>query len=497
MTKSGKFVALAGVVVAVPLAMGLTLRERGQDSIALHQSSAVAQTHQSNDLRSESSEQRRRETSAPSFADATDSPLPAVPGLEPEPEVVFIGGASLVDVGGAKILDFRAFDNGCEPEELEILRDVPNLMRVYLPAVSGDEHVRMLSDLQSIEELWIGWGGTDDGLLVIDTLPRLHTLWSDSLVGLRGFAALGRAGELESLRFTSASADPADYAHLSKLERLRELTVELAPGAGSDDVLAELAKLKSVRTLKLVIDSRKVTDAGIQQLWKLPNVRSFTIKLGKECAKLTPRVFDGIAEMSELRELVVHPSSSSFRPLPPHLRDARTYAGIGEATQLEVLGLPWLDPPGLESLAGLTNLRKLAAGNPVVDENLDLSKIKSLSKLESIDFNGGASGSIPTSGIPHLVHFPKLRAIDLSYHEFYAPFRIDDDDVEKYLSQLFDLVMLQLRNQPVTDDGLLHLRNLHELRNLWLMNTQTTEAGRNRLRDALPEATRENLKIYK
>jgi beta-lactamase regulating signal transducer with metallopeptidase domain len=133
---------------------------------------------------------------------------------------------------------------------------------------------------------------------------------------------------------------------------------------------------------------------------------------------------------------------------------------------------------GAAHLATLPNLTRLSVSNAkLTDESLRLfSKIP---KLESIGLQGN---HFTDQGLEHLKDMTQLKSLYLGLGQN----EITDDGL-RHLAKLTNLEQLDLQRSKITDEGLKHLVGLKKLRALIVNGTGVTEPAVTELRKVLPE----------
>lgn len=107
---------------------------------------------------------------------------------------------------------------------------------------------------------------------------------------------------------------------------------------------------------------------------------------------------------------------------------------------------------------------------PVSDE--DLVHLSGLDTLESLNLSGT---DITGAGLVHIAKLTNLRKLGLN-GGYQKPSKVDDEGLShlRNLSQLEELV---LSDSQITDEGLAHLSGLTKLKSLYLFQTNITDAG--------------------
>jgi hypothetical protein len=113
--------------------------------------------------------------------------------------------------------------------------------------------------------------------------------------------------------------------------------------------------------------------------------------------------------------------------------------------------------------------------------HVDDSTLLFLTGLPNLEYLHIGNTTITPDGLPILEALPNLRVLWINTDG------IDDDRAIAHIAMLRSLERLEIDNaNNVTDVGLNHLMQAKELRWLVLIDTKVTEAGVERLKDALP-----------
>lgn len=239
-----------------------------------------------------------------------------------------------------------------------------------------------------------------------------------------GADAMRPAGDAELCDAISSLPDP------SKLRSIR-----LYNSLVSDDGLSCLQVLSNLERLEL--RSTLVTDAGLQR----------------------------IACCNQLRSLDLAGTTISDRGLPSLVPLQRLESlDLGDTSITEY---------GLRPLARIKTLRRLdLAGTQFIGGGfLFLKELPNLETLILDDTEFGSGGSAAHILPRYADVFPNLRELSLK------DVPISDSDLQ-YLHQFFPFIeKLILDGTAVTDDGLLHIKNMTNLTELSLKKTKVTSQG--------------------
>jgi Leucine-rich repeat (LRR) protein len=238
-----------------------------------------------------------------------------------------------------------------------------------------------------------------------------------------------------------------------------ELTIA-QPGL-DDALLRQIAKLSGVKTLDT--NSNQVTDAGLAHVASMRNLETFSF--------VSENVTDaGLAHLQSLKR-IKHLSFTG-----PKITDMGLQR-ISEITQIEDLGIDSdrITDDGLVYLAKLPRLEVIGlfSAHRITDTGLEI-----LSKLKNLKVLCLYESQITNAGLESLVNLKNLTSIALK-----TP-RITDRGMS-VLAKLGTLEYITL-DSSITDDGLLCLHALPNLKYLSLHGSDVTQDGAHRFVKALP-----------
>jgi len=133
---------------------------------------------------------------------------------------------------------------------------------------------------------------------------------------------------------------------------------------------------------------------------------------------------------------------------------------------------------GLKDLSGLKNLRVLILSGTAISD-AGLQHLVPLKSVEAIDLE--ICDSVTDAGLAHLGQMKSLRALNVGKTGF-EPERISDIGL-KHLANLHQLVILDLHGNNIRDAGLTTLRHFPKLTDLNLSRTSVTDKGLPHLRE--------------
>jgi Leucine-rich repeat (LRR) protein len=195
---------------------------------------------------------------------------------------------------------------------LAILSKMNSLKHVYvdntdkMDAITGE-----ITRLTGINELTLGTGLTDEGLMKLKNMPSLQKLTiGPSRITGEGIAALAAIPSLQVLQLYQARLDSEeDWAALGRLSVLRRLSLRHTRSQVTDAHIEHLSGLQSLQELSIdaiIIKDRNatysmdVTDGGLGHLCKLKSLEHLTLR----GAKLTDEGVQQLSQISTLRTCI-------------------------------------------------------------------------------------------------------------------------------------------------------------------------------------------------
>lgn len=357
------------------------------------------------------------------------------------------------------------------------LERLSNLVELQIPRIGRDDMAR-LETAKCLEKLtWYDDQLTDEDLDHVrlpSMLQRLHFVGSRvSASGLRRLSArypgvqIGSSGS-----FAEWAPGPIvecyqirqpTIARIAAEPAVRTVRLHRLVGAVSLDPLADLPDLKSLELRDLDDrDARWTLSKDLPQLTRLvvtgQFVRDGDMDLLSHCQKVkelelegtsvSDRGFAQIADLTQLRQLVLSPGASTS-----WITD-RALAALAACPRLEILILEQTQftGDGLAELVGLQHLKRIDLGFGRVGD----AACEALSKMPALEHL-------------HLHHT-----------------RITDAGLE-WLAKCPHLTMLDVSGTTITDAGLRHLVRCDHLRTLNVRHTRITPAGLEQLRKDRPD----------
>ncbi|MBP7049854.1 MAG: exosortase-associated EpsI family protein [Phycisphaerae bacterium] len=276
---------------------------------------------------------------------------------------------------------------------------------------------------------------------------------------------LANLARLKYLDLISPRITDVGLAHLKNLSELQWLTLQAGAGV-TDAGLANLAGMTKLRIL--VLGNIQVTDAGLAHLKGLTALQALSVQ-GAPISDAGLRNLQGLSKLQFL-DLLGTQITDNGVALLTHLPEL----------QVLLLGSAKITGPGLAHLKGMPRLRGLVlAGTQVTDASL--ASLADLPGLQGLTLSGT---QITDAGIAHLQGLTGLRVLELENT------RITDAGLA-YLQGLTELTWLNLTSDKITDAGLGQLESLTGLKHLSTRGKQITLAGEQRLKQGLPNLTRD------
>lgn len=323
----------------------------------------------------------------------------------------------------------------------------------------GYGYVSKFDDQTNIVSVYVGEKADDELLAKLKTMPKLRELDIEGtkLITPAGLAHLAELPTLEKLSLYDMSHDGADLGNdatpiLSQMKSLRELRISYC--SLTDVGLHALEGMTQLTALNL--SHNRLSDVGMKSLAGLTNLQSFDVSdLLTSGMRITDEGIKQLPQLKELRELSLVGLKISGKNLAfPHLQsldlsgDLVTDAALDNIVQCQEmrhLGLSWtrISDEGLKRVASLKELRSLSLTSKLITDD----------------------------GIAHLTDLPNLEHIEMHVTQM-------SDESLKHLSQIKSLRRLDLfgSEEGFTIHGLQQLKNLPQLRELWINNFKSSDS---------------------
>jgi len=341
------------------------------------------------------------------------------------------------------------------------LKHLTGLRELSLESTSvGEQGIRSLLGIKSLERLTLPKGCTDAGLAEVAELRSLRGLYiRENRITNKGVAHLTKLSNLEELSIGGGYRDEvgtvhksrindAALVHLAKLGSLRYLMLN---DGFTDAGLEYLKNIPSLRILNL--GHRPITDAGMPHLAQL----TWLENLGLFNTKVTDKGLVHLKAMGSLKKLDLN--KRDFDRKNPPITDAGM-VHLKEIKSLEYLALPptGITDAGLVHLAELDCLKYLWVGTHSAGEISDTG-LKHLSRLQSLEelYIGGQTFS--AEGFSAIAGLPRLRKLSVATNTL-APGSLAS------LAKLRSLETLNLRRARIGLSELNRFSGLPEVRSL-------------------------------
>ncbi len=396
------------------------------------------------------------------------------------------------------------YKTGVTGKGMEFLKELRSLRALELNGERiGVSGLVVLKDLPALEYLDLDTDVTDAGLKQVGQHHNLR--WLRIRTGKiwgTGLAELANLPRLERLCIWGTS--PISDRHIKYLEgltQLKSLTLWGICDRLTDASLVSIGKLKNLEELHFIRTGPRFTSAGLAHLRQLKHLRKLDLGL----------------RINDARYLMALPQLEFVKPVELTVENIKALSGLGNLKSLEVF-LPSLpngstdDPLAASYLGALNSLEELSfcgstVGRYVSDEEVacleslgrlkklhvgskhltdrSLASISKLDQLESLNFRVFGGAGVSKSGMNQLSGLTNLHTLDV---KVYPVVTDPADGVTLDLSALTNLNTLTLSGLSLQDADLESLEGLHHLE--WLvLDGAFTEEGLLRLRN-LPELKR-------
>jgi len=267
-------------------------------------------------------------------------------------------------------------------------------------------------------------------------------------------------------------------------ERERIVAVSLSGNSDADEIAVRVGCLHDLRHLQF--EETDVTDAGLRHLTPLVKLKQLALRnpyvtgdgfaclarmtrlqelsLGGE--QLEGRGFQHFANLCNLIELSI--AGGKFRD-----DDLSAFASLAMLEQISIDGVPTLHGTFADYLIGLPRLRNLVVNPRITDEGL--ASISGLSQLQELRLEG----PFTDAGLLQLQSLTVLQKLEL-HSQYVTSLGV------AVVTELPRLESLCLNTPRVTDDVIPWLERCSALEDLDFRTPALTEAGLQKIRDAMP-----------
>lgn len=297
----------------------------------------------------------------------------------------------------------------------------------------------------------LDWVQLDDaGLARLGHLNQLQLLSAaGSHVTDEGLAVAGSLPELKHLDLRSSCVRGPGLVHLKSLRHLEQLV--LTQNELTDDCLPDLLELPALEIVSLnatfIEDFSVLKNRGIL-------VADVETDVTLDLSQMPQATADTWAK---LKGLSSHPDTQVQMILPPD----------GRVTSLRVRGAN-LNEQHLKSIAELTDLKNLDLAVSRFPDLAALDELGSLRNLRRIDLSRTTARDVFHEGPIWLSQIESLHIRGAG---------ITDEDLKLISERMPNLRVLNLTRNPVSDDGLNVLAEMHQLEQLTLSRTKITGNG--------------------
>jgi internalin A len=303
--------------------------------------------------------------------------------------------------------------------------------------LKGYGHVGKFDDETNALSVYVGAKADDEFLAKLKTLPKLKELDIEGtkFITPQGLAHLGDLPALETLNLYEVNegnfglGDAAMKA-AAQIRTLRNLSVTEC--GVTDDGLRVLAGMTQLTALSLA--GNRITDAGLKFLAGLTNLQQLDLSQTMWIQSYMQISDDGLKNLSNLTGL----------------------------RELSIGGLVNVTDAGLKHLAKLTELRNFSfAGSAVTSRNI------AFPHLQTLDFSGA---QVTDATLSNIDQFQELQRLTLRYTAV-------TDATMGRIAKMKELRQLTIDSDYITDAGIAQLRGLPRLEHLQLRATQVSDAS--------------------
>lgn len=289
------------------------------------------------------------------------------------------------------------------------------------------QHIARFTNLQVLNLSETGILGT--GLKYLSGLKSLKTLWlSRTHVGDNELAYLSYFPSLKRLELWGTPTNDAGMVHVGKITSLESLS--LGQGVG-DEGLSHLNNLTSLRSLK--VNDRSISDKGISHLTGMTQMESLQIQR-------TQTTNEGLRHLEQMKKL----------------------------KSLDLMGTR-VTEEGLIHLKSLMNLEQLRLSFPLTD--VGLMHLSGMTSLKSMPLD---ENSLTPQGLDILSRMKSL--VEVFIHSERKKGIYNTDAIMKKLAESLELKSMFIY-VGLTDEGLVHLKNMKSLQILNIWTSRVTGKG--------------------
>lgn len=339
-------------------------------------------------------------------------------------------------------------------------------MSPYLPDWLKLGLAAKLDDDRNVISISVGENADDLFLAKLKTLPKLRELDIEGtkLITPAGLAHLAELPALEKLNLYEMSHDGEGLGNdalpiISQIKSLRALRISYC--SLTDVGLHALEGMTQLTALNF--SHNRLTDAGMKSLADLTNLQSLDVSdfpSTMSDMQITDEGLKQLSPLKELRELSIGGLKISGKTLAfPHLQSLSLSGDL-------------VTDAALDGIMVCRDLRQLSLQYAQISDE-GLKRIASLKELRRLNLD---SRVITDAGIAHLTALPNLEHLELRATQI-------SDESLKHLSQIKSLTRLDLHGSGVggvnygrlfTIQGLQQLKNLPQLRELWINNFESS-----------------------
>jgi internalin A len=333
-------------------------------------------------------------------------------------------------------------------------------------------HYREVARLRNLQDLDVQPGGWRLPVGALDELANLTSLVSLRLTGVfaddLSLKPLQALKNLKSFEFAFPSLNDANLGVLSGLSQLERLSIYTNGSNASGEGIKKLGLLPELSDLALSLNGNSNFDSIVSALAACRHLRRLRLADNNE---LSAGVLPKLGQLPELTELDLHMFGIENGEKP--------IEGLAQCKNLTRLRLTdySLKPGDVEEILKLKNLQ-LFDHSQTWDAAIGLPGIFGLKTLEEFDAFTPQyrSPALTDEGLMGLEGLSNLKTLQLSGNA------ITDAGLTR-IAPLTQLVRLKLAHTYVTDRGLATLKPLSRLADLDLFDTEISDAGLKELGD--------------
>lgn len=355
---------------------------------------------------------------------------------------------------------------------LEHLAKLDSLERLWLGRTHvGDNKLAHLLHLDSLQFLYLrSTPTTDAGMAHVGKITSLEILSLGNGVGNEGLVHLRHMTKLKRLHLWQTRVNQEGLIHLRHLDNLEHLRLGFDVDRGLKH-LSNMASLKSIR-----IDTGLMTPKEFAMLSNMKSLEEVSVNCSKRhWGDNTSQVLKELAQLLELKSLHV------CRGLTDEgLVNIATMQSLQELSIMEAE----ITGDGIAALAAIPSLRKLYFAETSLPSERQWHALGTLSSLETLRLSFLQS-AITDAHIANLSRLSRLKYLSISPNEGYGYSHITDKALS-HISRLRALEHLSLSDAKITAAGLQQLIGLSALQHITLENCEFPQDSLQQFKEKRP-----------